>query len=134
MADWTGAAPSSCAELFRAEYTRYAAMNATTIADTLDRAAYFRVRSTSIFSTRDRLLAICHMAAHMIESTPGDGSNPRAGGPTTARSTERGSASFATVPVGVYFGVDAHLLQGTQGGRNLLAMFQTQPDLAGYCT
>lgn len=131
MADWTDARPSSCSALFAAEYARLNALHASVIADTLDRAAYFRIPSGSVFSTRDRPLAVCHMAAHMLESVPADGSNARAGGPMSAKSNERGSASYATVPIGMYFGIAEYLLQSTNGGRNLLAMIAGQPSLSG---
>ena len=131
MAAWSNARPTDCDALFAAEYSRLQASHSSVVADTLDRAAYYRITTSSIFDTTQRPMAVCHMAAHMIEEAPANGQNARAGGPLQAKSNERGSASYATIPVGVYFGVASHLLQGTIGGRNLLMMLSVHPSLSG---
>ena len=132
MASWTGAAPTEAAELFQASYARLWSMRQSEVTSALDRAAYFHVKTSSVFAGDDRTLAIVHMAAHLLETSPADGLNQRAGGPLQARSTERGSQSYATVPVGTYFGVASHLLQETGGGRGLLAMIQSSSTISAY--
>jgi hypothetical protein len=132
MATWTGAAPNEAGELFQASYRRLWAMRQDEVSSALDRAAYFHITTASSLSTSARLLAVVHMAAHLLESDPADGATARAGGPLSARSNERGSTSFATIPVGTYFGVAAHLLQGTAGGRALLAQITSSSTTAAY--
>ena len=135
MATWDNARGSSASEradidaLFAAEYARLQQTCGTLASGALDRAAYFRVKTTNAFTGSDRTMAIVHMAAHMLEDAPANGQNARAGGPLQAKSNERGSASYATIPVGTYFGVPAHLLQGTMGGRNLLAMMASSTSI-----
>jgi len=132
MASWTGAAPTEAAELFQASYARLWNMRQSEVTSALDRAAYFHIKTAGVFQNDDRTMAIVHMAAHLLETSPADGLNQRAGGPLQARSTERGSQSYATVPVGTYFGVGSHLLQGTEGGRSLLAMIVSNSTVSAY--
>lgn len=132
MATWTGAAPAEAADLFAVTYRRLWSMRQSEITDALDVAAFFYVRTGGLFSGSQRTLAVVHMAAHLLESAPPDGTNLRAGGPIAARNNERGSQSYTTVQPGTFFGVDAYLLQGTEGGRALLAMKVRHPSTAAY--
>ncbi len=133
MATWTGAAPADCASYFEAQYPAIYAANTSRISNLLDMTAHYDIKTRSVWTGDDRVKAICALTAHKIEAGPVNGQNARAGGPLTAKSNERGSSSYATISVGPLFGVAEHLLQGTQGGRDLIALAVSTPALCGVC-
>lgn len=129
MAAWTNARPEGASELFAALYPDLWRARQTEIANALDMAAFYYVRSSSCFSATDRPLAVAHYAAHLLDSNKPTGLDGLGGGPLQSVTTERGSRSYAVAPVGTYVSQADFLLQSTPGGRNFLQLRNAQSSL-----
>lgn len=128
MAAWTDARGTSASaraeieELFEASYPHLWRRRKTEVPTALDLAAYFDVRTSSAFTSRDRPLAIVHRAAHRLESVSATGLDTKAGGALQGSSTEQGSRTYAVPSVGEYLSPADQNLNATAGGRAYLQM------------
>jgi hypothetical protein len=129
VAAWTNARPEGAIDLFEASYPDLWTKRQSEVADALDRAAFYFVKTSSCFSAVDRPLAVAHYAAHLMESGRPTGLDGLGGGPLSSATTERGGRSYAVAPVGTYVSHADFLLQSTPGGRAYLQLRNAQSSL-----
>lgn len=108
--------------LFAALYRHLQKRETSNVNTMLDLAAWFDVPTSSAFSVTDRPLAIVHRAAHRLEDTSPTGLDAKGGGALQSVTTEKGSRSYAVVPVSEYLSPSDAALRETAGGRAYLQL------------
>lgn len=129
MAAWTDARPEGASDLFAALYPSIWVERQTEVANALDMAAFYFVKTSSCFSAVDRPLAVAHYAAHLLESGRPSGLDELGGGPLSSATTERGARSYTVASVGTYVSHADFLLQKTPGGQAFIQLRNAQPSM-----